>query len=158
MHWSRKFLPVIPQSSSVGEYFVRASLSSHIVGLSVFRELLQNSDDAGCDTTEIHFKTAAFSGRDPKATKNTNDSMLPELETTDVRTIYHFIVFLLMLDQGQTMDFQKSWETIHTARLGATSENWFELALASRSFGLITDPSLSFGKSRPTEGRRVWCW
>ncbi|KAI9454957.1 hypothetical protein HD554DRAFT_2149343 [Boletus coccyginus] len=32
---------------------------------TVFRELLQNSDDAGCDSVEIHFETVAFSGQDP---------------------------------------------------------------------------------------------
>ncbi|KAF8119380.1 hypothetical protein EV363DRAFT_1511706 [Boletus edulis] len=58
---------------------------------------------------------------------------------------------------GHTMDVQKSWETIHTARLGATTENWFELTPASHNFGLMTDPSLSLRKSRSTEGRRVWC-
>ncbi|KAF8119611.1 hypothetical protein EV363DRAFT_1496328 [Boletus edulis] len=51
----------------------------------VFRELLQNSDDAGCDTAEIHFETAAFSGRNPKAAMNADASILPELEATDVK-------------------------------------------------------------------------
>ncbi|KAF8431347.1 hypothetical protein L210DRAFT_3487780 [Boletus edulis BED1] len=50
----------------------------------VFRELLQNSDDAGCDTAEIHFETAAFSSRNPKAAMNADASILPELEATDV--------------------------------------------------------------------------
>lgn len=51
---------------------------------SVFRELLQNSDDAGCDAAEIHFETAAFLGRSPEATMDSGQHVLSDLETTDV--------------------------------------------------------------------------
>lgn len=51
---------------------------------SVFRELLQNSDDAGCDAAEIHFETAAFLRRSPEATMDSGQHILSDLETTDV--------------------------------------------------------------------------
>lgn len=41
----------------------------------MFRELLQNSDDAGSDTVEIHFETAALRGA----------SVPPDLKPSDVR-------------------------------------------------------------------------
>lgn len=51
---------------------------------SVFRELLQNSDDAGCDAAEIHFETAGFLGRSPEPTMDSGQHVLSDLETTDV--------------------------------------------------------------------------
>ncbi|KAI6101856.1 hypothetical protein F5141DRAFT_1242841 [Pisolithus sp. B1] len=51
---------------------------------TVFRELLQNSDDAGCDAAEIRFETAAFSGLNPEAATNPDSPVLPDLKTTDV--------------------------------------------------------------------------
>ncbi|KAF8125310.1 hypothetical protein EV363DRAFT_1299278 [Boletus edulis] len=44
------------------------------VDLPVFRELLQNSDDAGCDSAEIRFEFAAFSPHGPP--------LPPDLDTT----------------------------------------------------------------------------
>ncbi|KAI6017290.1 hypothetical protein BKA83DRAFT_30366 [Pisolithus microcarpus] len=49
---------------------------------TVFRELLQNSDDAGCDAAEIRFETAAFSGLNPEAAVNPGSPVLPDLKTT----------------------------------------------------------------------------
>lgn len=51
---------------------------------TVFRELLQNSDDAGCDTAEIRFETARFSSLDPKAAKNAGPPKLSDFKTTNV--------------------------------------------------------------------------
>ncbi|KAI5994116.1 hypothetical protein F5J12DRAFT_962838, partial [Pisolithus orientalis] len=51
---------------------------------AVFRELLQNSDDAGCDTAEIHFETAAFLGLDPEAAMNAGPPIWSDLKTTNV--------------------------------------------------------------------------
>ncbi|KAI6159818.1 hypothetical protein EDD17DRAFT_1761872 [Pisolithus thermaeus] len=51
---------------------------------TVFRELLQNSDDAECDAAEIRFKTTAFSDLDPGAATNPSSHVLPDLETTNV--------------------------------------------------------------------------
>lgn len=51
---------------------------------SVFRELLQNSDDAGCDAAEIHFETAEFLGRSPEVTMEPEQHVLSVLETTNV--------------------------------------------------------------------------
>lgn len=57
---------------------------SHIVDSSVFRELLQNSDDAGCDTVEIRFETAAFLGLDPEPGTNAAPPRPPNPKTTNV--------------------------------------------------------------------------
>ncbi|KAF9219018.1 hypothetical protein BS17DRAFT_468537 [Gyrodon lividus] len=51
---------------------------------TVFRELLQNSDDVGCDTAEIRFETAAFLGLDPEAATNAGPPTLPDSKTTNV--------------------------------------------------------------------------
>ncbi|KIJ08708.1 hypothetical protein PAXINDRAFT_182233 [Paxillus involutus ATCC 200175] len=51
---------------------------------TVFRELLQNSDDAGCDSAEIHFETAAFLGLDPEAVMNAGPPIPRDSETTNV--------------------------------------------------------------------------
>ncbi|KIJ58355.1 hypothetical protein HYDPIDRAFT_119620 [Hydnomerulius pinastri MD-312] len=51
---------------------------------TVFRELLQNSDDAECDAAEIRFETAAFLRPDPEAAMNAGPPILPDLKTTNV--------------------------------------------------------------------------
>lgn len=51
---------------------------------TVFRELLQNSDDAGCDAAEIRFETAAFLRLNPGAAMKAGPPILPDLEMTDV--------------------------------------------------------------------------
>ncbi|KAI6097053.1 hypothetical protein F5141DRAFT_481577 [Pisolithus sp. B1] len=51
---------------------------------SVFRELLQNSDDAGCDAAEIYFETAAFLGQNPEAAADAGPHVLSDLKTTSV--------------------------------------------------------------------------
>ncbi|KAF8131205.1 hypothetical protein EV363DRAFT_1584042 [Boletus edulis] len=51
---------------------------------TVFRELLQNSDDAGCDTAEIRFETSARLCLDPKGTMNAGPAMFPDLTATHV--------------------------------------------------------------------------
>ncbi|KAI6094846.1 hypothetical protein F5141DRAFT_1295920 [Pisolithus sp. B1] len=51
---------------------------------TVFRELLQNSDDAGCDAAEIRFETAAFLPLKPGAAMKAGSPMLPDLKTTNV--------------------------------------------------------------------------
>ena len=37
--------------------------SSNVLFSSVFREMLQNSDDSGSRTVEVHFETAAYRGQ-----------------------------------------------------------------------------------------------
>ena len=67
-----------------------------MVNLSVFRELLQNSDDAGCDRAEIRFETADFLGLDTEAAGNTELPTLPNLETANVRNhlnVLHLLLF-----------------------------------------------------------------
>ena len=54
-------------------------LLNHVLFPSVFRELLQNSDDAGSLTAEVHFETAA--GRDRRDRK---EKSLPDLKSTSV--------------------------------------------------------------------------
>ncbi|KAI6119158.1 hypothetical protein EDD16DRAFT_1791884 [Pisolithus croceorrhizus] len=51
---------------------------------SVFRELLQNSDDAGCDAAEIRFETTALLERNPEAAMDAGPHSLSDLETTNV--------------------------------------------------------------------------
>ncbi|KAI6111931.1 hypothetical protein EV401DRAFT_1867822 [Pisolithus croceorrhizus] len=51
---------------------------------TVFRELLQNSDDAGCDAAEIRFETAAFLRLKPGEGMKAGAAMLPDLKTTNV--------------------------------------------------------------------------
>ncbi|KAI6027972.1 hypothetical protein PISMIDRAFT_91498 [Pisolithus microcarpus 441] len=51
---------------------------------TVFRELLQNSDDAGCDAAEIRFETAGFLRLKPGAATKAGPLMLPDLKITDV--------------------------------------------------------------------------
>ncbi|KAI6104041.1 hypothetical protein EDD16DRAFT_1900225 [Pisolithus croceorrhizus] len=51
---------------------------------TVFRELLQNSDDAECDAAEIRFETAGFSDLDLQAARNAGSPILLDLETTNV--------------------------------------------------------------------------
>ncbi|KAI6017065.1 hypothetical protein EDC04DRAFT_2608171 [Pisolithus marmoratus] len=45
-------------------------LSCYSGKFTVFCKLLQNSDDAGCDTAKIHFETARFLGSNSKAAMN----------------------------------------------------------------------------------------
>ena len=70
---------------------------SHIVNLLVFRELLQNSDDAGCDTAEIHFETADFLALNTEAVGNIGLPTLPNLETTNVRNHLSLTSYILLL-------------------------------------------------------------
>ncbi|KAI6014324.1 hypothetical protein EDC04DRAFT_3070659 [Pisolithus marmoratus] len=51
---------------------------------TVFRELLQNSDDAGCGAAEIHFETAEFLSLKLGAATNAGPRKLPDLKTTNV--------------------------------------------------------------------------
>ncbi|KAI6094603.1 hypothetical protein EDD16DRAFT_1721508 [Pisolithus croceorrhizus] len=60
-------------------------LSRYSGEFTVFRELLQNSDDAGCDAAEIRFETAGFLGSNSKAAANVGPAMLPDLRTTNVQ-------------------------------------------------------------------------
>ena len=54
-------------------------LLNHVLFPSVFRELLQNSDDAGSLMVEVHFETAAFRDR-----RDRKEETLPDLESTSV--------------------------------------------------------------------------
>ena len=57
----------------------------------VFRELLQNSDDASAKAVEIHFETESFAQRQNRTDSSQSDSVhthsekLPDLKTAVVR-------------------------------------------------------------------------
>lgn len=50
--------------------------------MSVFRELLQNADDAQSSTVEIHFKTTS-----PRLAENDSPE-IPDLKSSDVRVCF----------------------------------------------------------------------
>lgn len=68
-----------------------------LASVTVFRELLQNSDDARSSAVEIRFETAAYLRRkDPDGGQgNTDIPTLPNLKTTHVR-ISSAVMLLLM--------------------------------------------------------------
>ncbi len=47
----------------------------------MFRELLQNSDDATSKSVEIHFSTEEFASRDTQATTTEGRGVVPDLNT-----------------------------------------------------------------------------
>jgi hypothetical protein len=51
---------------------------------SVFRELLQNSDDAESPTVEVHFETAAYLDRRDRREEILDVPTLPDLKSTSV--------------------------------------------------------------------------
>jgi len=56
----------------------------------VFRELLQNSDDAGAHSVEIRFETENYLSREKRSDVELNDSLqedLPNLKTAVVRNL-----------------------------------------------------------------------
>ena len=54
----------------------------------MFRELLQNSDDAGCDLVEIRFETVVFSGLDSKDAKDASLPVIAHSMETNVHTAF----------------------------------------------------------------------
>ena len=55
----------------------------------MFRELLQNSDDAGAHSVEIRFETESYLSREKRSDVEPDDSLkedLPNLKTAVVRT------------------------------------------------------------------------
>ena len=91
--------------------------------LSVFQELLQNADDAGSSTVEIHFETIVDQRRPGE--ENARPSTVSDLKLTDVKVptdSFPFVPFLTLwgfLQQGRTVDSQKQRKTIQQERLGA---------------------------------------
>lgn len=69
---------------------------------TVFRELLQNSDDAEAKIVEIRFETENVGDQTSK------ESDLPNLKTTNV-CIYHYISSLFTPMAGTPMDIQERW-------------------------------------------------
>ena len=63
--------------------------------LSVFRELLQNADDAGSSTVEIHFETIVYQRR--AGEENTRPSTVSDLKPTDVRVLTGSLAFVPFL-------------------------------------------------------------
>ena len=63
--------------------------------LSVFRELLQNADDAGSSTVEIHFETIVYQRR--AGEENTRPSTVSDLKLTDVRVLTGSLAFVPFL-------------------------------------------------------------
>jgi len=56
----------------------------------VFRELLQNSDDAGAHSVEIRFETESYSSREKRSDVEPDESLkedLPNLKTAVVRSV-----------------------------------------------------------------------
>ncbi|KAF8431278.1 hypothetical protein L210DRAFT_3651176 [Boletus edulis BED1] len=56
-------------------------LARYSAKFSVFRELLQNSDDAGCDSAEIRFETSPL---DPEVVMGDGPPKLPDLDITQI--------------------------------------------------------------------------
>lgn len=52
--------------------------------IPVFRELLQNSDDAGSQAAEIHFNSRAFLNQKSEGQADVPVEKLPELKTAEV--------------------------------------------------------------------------
>ncbi|KAG6369865.1 hypothetical protein JVT61DRAFT_13426 [Boletus reticuloceps] len=117
-------------------------LARYSTKFAVFRELLQNSDDAGCDSAEIRFETAAFSPLDPEAVMDDGPPILPDL---DMAHVVHW-TFRNHWKPFRPQDWQR------LPRIGLKSPP------LSRGIGLIIGFLFSLGKSRPNEDRRIWCW
>ena len=94
---------------------------------SVFRELLQNSDDARSDAVEVHFDTAAYLDRRDRRAEIIDIPTLPDLESISVigaRSLPYPPYFADLILQGYAMDFQKQRESIYRERLDATPDDW----------------------------------
>lgn len=59
-------------------------LNLQLLTIPVFRELLQNSDDARSSAVEIHFETAAYLRRKDGTQGNVDVPSLPNLKSTHV--------------------------------------------------------------------------
>ena len=74
-----------------GERSWDRSFFNLILLTSVFRELLQNSDDARSSAVEIRFETAAYLRRKDSEQGNLDVPPLPNLKSTHVRVLSAFI-------------------------------------------------------------------
>lgn len=72
----------------------------------VFRELLQNSDDAGATTVEIHFETQAYmSSKGASSTNGQNEGLgekvvarkLPDLKSAMVRICHVSLAWIVLM-------------------------------------------------------------
>ena len=61
----------------------------------MFRELLQNSDDAQSSSVEIYFETAAYLDRKERREDDLDVPPLPDLKSTSVLTLDPPILVLL---------------------------------------------------------------
>jgi hypothetical protein len=100
--------------------------SLNVLFPSVFRELLQNSDDAESPTVEVHFETAAYLDRRDRREEILDVPTLPDLKSTSVLALgpSHAHVFADHIFQGYAMDVQKQWENVYRQRLEETPEDW----------------------------------
>ena len=105
-HLSKRSLRDTPESLRVGVPRYR-SYSMHLsTVLAVFRELLQNSDDANSAAAEIHFETEAYAKTHEAdtalASSTSSDEQtsgrLPDLQTEIVR-VHHMTVSFHDIDQ-----------------------------------------------------------
>ena len=79
----------------------------------MFRELLQNSDDAQSSSVEIHFETAAYLDREEQREDNLDVPSLPDLKSAPVLALGSSdtcFVLLITFLPGCAMDVQKRWE------------------------------------------------
>jgi hypothetical protein len=96
---------------------------------TVFRELLQNSDDAQATAVEIHFDTQKFldrkNGTQPQS--EPSKGALPDLKNTLVRhsPLELFCKVNLRSPLGTSMDIQEQWNYISRRRLDQTEEDRF---------------------------------
>lgn len=84
--------------------------------LLVFRELLQNSDDAASKAVEIHFETQRY--LDCKGNETSYASDIPKLKTEQVKTLYTCRFWLLPKRLlGRSVDLQEQWHNLPGRRL-----------------------------------------
>ena len=101
-------------------HFLNASFPS-----SVFRELLQNSDDAQSHVVEVHFNTAAYLDRRDQKSEVIDVPIPPDLKTTSVLAFGSPVLcFADLIFQGYPVDVQKQWESVYRERLDPNPDNW----------------------------------
>jgi len=86
--WSTKFLLVTQENSQVRLISQRCLACIWLYIFTVFRELLQNSDDAQSKAVEIRFETQAYTDRNSQTQgtegADVGKTELPDLKTTPV--------------------------------------------------------------------------
>jgi hypothetical protein len=95
---------------------------------TVFRELLQNSDDAQATAVEIHFETQKYmDGKNFRQSQDENlKTSLPDLKTTLVWHISESRYYSCSLrDSGTSVDLQEQRDSIQGRRLEPAEKDWY---------------------------------